>query len=112
MTARLTSVGSWLAVAGAAHSLVNARLLRRPLGDPAPQPLVSVLVPARDEAAVIGPCVRALVGQDDVREVVVLDDGSSDGTAALARQAGARVVTGTAPPAAWLGKPWACAQLA
>ncbi|MGI8679159.1 MAG: glycosyltransferase [Jatrophihabitans sp.] len=112
MAARLTSVGSWLAIAGAAHSLVNAHTLRRPTTDSTPGPPVSVLVPARDEAATIAACVTALVGQDDVREVLVLDDGSSDATAVLARGAGGRVVTGTAPPAGWLGKPWACAQLA
>jgi 4,4'-diaponeurosporenoate glycosyltransferase len=40
--------------------------------------------------------------------VVVVDDGSSDGTAALAGAAGARVVTAPPRPAGWNGKPWAC----
>ncbi len=45
-------------------------------------------------------------------DVVVLDDASSDGTPAIAAQAGAQVVPGAALPPGWLGKPWACAQLA
>jgi hypothetical protein len=41
----------------------------------------------------------------------VLDDQSSDGTAELARAAGATVIAGVPPPPGWLGKPWALAQL-
>jgi Glycosyl transferase family 2 len=117
---RLVTLGSALAVVGAVHSVVNARLLRtpHPVRGPAaatgtasraaarPQAL---LVPARDEAANIGDCVRSLVRQG---EVVVLDDGSSDGTADIARAAGARVIAGEPVPPGWLGKQWACAQLA
>lgn len=110
MTARLTSIGSTLAIAGAVHALINTRALRRP-GAASEQAPVSVLVPARDEAASIAACVRSLVSQDGVREVLVLDDCSSDPTAAIAVAAGARVVPGSAPPPGWLGKPWACAQL-
>lgn len=102
-----------LACAGAVHAAVNARLLRRPdLHDTRPVPAVPVLVPARDEQGRIGQCVRGLAGQDGVARVVVLDDGSRDRTADEARAAGADVVTGRALPAGWLGKPWACAQLA
>ena len=94
----------------ALHTWVNTRLLRRP-GPPGDPARCSVLVPARDEAATITACVAALVGQG-ASEVVVLDDGSVDGTAALAAAAGARVVTGAPLPDGWLGKPWACQQLA
>jgi hypothetical protein len=45
-------------------------------------------------------------------DVLVLDDGSSDDTATLAAAAGARVLAGAPLPSGWLGKPWACAQLA
>ena len=58
---------------------------------------VSVCIPARDEAATIGPiveCVRhELVGVGLVDELVVVDDRSSDATAFVARGAGARVVS-------------------
>jgi succinoglycan biosynthesis protein ExoA len=56
--------------------------------------LVSVIVPARDEAAHIGACVRSILAQEVAGEVevVVADDTSRDETAELARQAGATVV--------------------
>jgi cellulose synthase/poly-beta-1,6-N-acetylglucosamine synthase-like glycosyltransferase len=108
---RVVAVGTALAALGAGHALVNARLLRRPPVDaPAVPPgSVALLVPARDEAAVIGDCVSAL---RESGPVLVLDDGSGDGTADAARAAGAEVIAGTPPPAGWLGKPWACTQLA
>jgi glucosyl-3-phosphoglycerate synthase len=56
-------------------------------------PRVSVCLPARDEAATIAAIVREAVGLDFVGEVVVLDDGSTDETAAVATHAGARVVS-------------------
>jgi hypothetical protein len=100
--------GAALAIAGCAHAVVNARLLRRADGRGAAR--VSVLIPARNEEATIADCLRSLAGQD-VAEILVLDDESSDTTAARAAAEHARVITGTPPPAGWLGKPWACAQL-
>jgi hypothetical protein len=105
---RLVALGSALAVTGAVHAAVNAGLLRRPR--PAgPVSPASVLIPARDEADNIADCVRSVGAAD---ELLVLDDQSADGTAALAESAGARVLTGAPVPPGWLGKPWACAQLA
>jgi Glycosyl transferase family 2 len=102
--------GSLLAVAGALHAAVNARLLRRaPHAPSAPVDRVAILVPARDEATRVGGCLESLRGQG---EVIVLDDGSSDRTGAIARGAGVRVIDGATPPDGWLGKTWACAQLA
>jgi glycosyl transferase family 2 len=117
VTGRLTALGSGLALLGTAHGVANARLLRRPrestgVAGSEDFAAVSVLVPARDEADRISGCVRALVGQRGTREVLVLDDCSADTTAELATAAGAHVVHGAAPPPGWLGKPWACAQLA
>ena len=60
---------------------------------------VSVCVPAKDCAATIAPIVRGLVGLIDrgaIDEVVVVDAGSRDETAALARAAGAHVIAETA----------------
>ncbi len=78
---------------------------------------LSVLIPARDEAAVIGATVRALLAQADIAlELIVLDDGSTDSTAEVALAAGngdprLRVMTGAPLPDGWIGKPWACQQL-
>lgn len=77
---------------------------------------LSVLVPARNEAPVIGQTVRTLLAQPEVTELLVLDDHSTDGTAELARQAAngdgrLRVIAGQPLPTGWLGKNWACHQL-
>jgi hypothetical protein len=111
--------GSLLAAAGTALALVNRAVLRRPPQAPPPVTVpVSLLVPARDEAARIAPTVRSLLAQDGLRdaELLVLDDGSTDGTAAVVADAAdgdprLRVLTGTPPPPGSLGKPHACAQL-
>ena len=71
---------------------------------------VTVVVPARDEAERIGPCLAALRGAPAVIEVIVVDDESTDGTAALAASLGARVVAGRPLPPGWVGKPWALQQ--
>ncbi len=113
MIRTLVRAGSLLAVAGTAHAAVNAALLRRP--DPAARPgpeRVSVLLPARDEAPRVRACLAAVLAQDGVAEVLVLDDGSTDGTGDLARSLGVRVLPGRPLPAGWLGKPHACQQLA
>ena len=85
--------------------------------DAARAPLVSVIVPARDEAENIERCVGSLTAQAyPAFEVIVVDDGSEDGTGELARRlrpGAARrlhVVEGGPLPAGWLGKPWACWQ--
>jgi hypothetical protein len=111
------SVGSALLTL---HTLANLRTLRTPLAEP-PEVTerVSVLIPARDEAAQIEACLARVLTQVGVADlqVIVLDDGSSDGTGDLARSfaeddARLTVIEGTEPPAGWLGKPHACAELA
>jgi glycosyltransferase involved in cell wall biosynthesis len=64
------------------------------VSSPEPSP-ISVIIPARNEAARIGSLVGAVLAQDARGrpiEVIVVDDGSTDGTAAAARAAGARVL--------------------
>jgi glycosyltransferase involved in cell wall biosynthesis len=75
-----------------------------------------VLVPARDEALRLPDLLAGLLAQD-VIEIVVLDDQSSDGTDAVVLRAAAadprvRLVRGTPPRPGWTGKNWACLQLA
>jgi hopene-associated glycosyltransferase HpnB len=82
---------------------------------PASTPSVVAVVPARDEAEVITASLRSLVAQDyagDFR-VLLVDDGSRDGTAAIARQlSGNRltVIEGAPRPPGWAGKLWAVHQ--
>lgn len=100
----------WLAYGLTAYGLVRmtrfAAFTAPRVASPWSADVVAV-VPARDEAATVGACVRALLATG-VREVVVVDDASADGTRAAAEAAGARVVT--APPLApgQVGKPVAC----
>jgi glycosyltransferase involved in cell wall biosynthesis len=54
--------------------------------------MVSVVIPAFDEAATVGESIAAALRHPDVAEVLVVDDGSTDGTARAAAAAGARVV--------------------
>jgi hopene-associated glycosyltransferase HpnB len=89
---------------------------------PTTAPLRSVVavIPARDEADVIGDAVGSLLAQDYVGrlDIVIVDDHSSDGTAdvvrATAAAAGATdrvtVIQATAVPAGWTGKLWAVRQ--
>jgi len=89
--------------------LGRGRTRRPPLAPGAEWPpgAVSVVIPARDEAERIGPCLDGLLADPQVAEVVVVDDCSSDGTADVARTRGARVVPAGELPPGWVGKPWA-----
>lgn len=72
------------------------RRLRAPVDLYAPS-TVSVIVPARDEEHAIGDCVKDVLSDEAVTEVIVVDGGSSDRTAELARKAGAIVLFHSAP---------------
>jgi chlorobactene glucosyltransferase len=77
-------------------------------------PLVSLVVPARNEAHNIARCVESALAADyPALEVVVVNDHSSDDTGAIVaeiarRDARLRVVTPAPLPAGWFGKQWAC----
>ena len=101
-------------------TLMNFFLVKR-LGEfPATEtiPRVSILVPARNEADNIEGCLVSLLAQDYPDfEIFALDDHSTDGTASVLarladRDARLRIISGKALPAGWLGKHWACHQLA
>jgi len=70
------------------------------------QPLVSVIVPARNEEASLEPCLRSLVEQEGVSfEVIVVDDGSTDRTREIVQSfSQVRLVTPEPLPAGWSGK--------
>ena len=102
---RLLTAAQAAAAAVVATRLARGRGMRPPL-QAAVLPdgtTVSAVIPARDEAARIGPCVIAARADPGISEVIVVDDESADGTAAVAARAGARVIPGR-PAAAWLGR--------
>lgn len=82
---------------------------------PAAAPLVTVVVPARNEARHIAACVRSILSSTyPALELIVVDDHSEDGTGDLARAAMAgdargRVIVPPPLPDDWFGKQWACA---
>ena len=93
----------------------DSRSLEEESADPpADPPLVSVIIPARDEEANIERCLRSVLATTWPRlEVVVVDDHSRDATAAIAARIAAadprmRVVPAAGLPPGWFGKPWAC----
>jgi chlorobactene glucosyltransferase len=102
------------------QDIVRARREPRlaPHDAPSHGPLVSVLIPARNEAARIGACLDGLARQSYAPfELIVVDDGSTDDTAGVVRAyacsiPGLQVLQGAALPAGWAGKPWACWQAA
>jgi chlorobactene glucosyltransferase len=81
---------------------------------PPPVPLVSVVIPARDEARNIERCLRSVLATTHPAvEVIVVDDHSHDGTGGLARavaesDARVRVIVPPPLPDGWFGKQWAC----
>lgn len=101
-------------------ALSNSRILQK-LGDhpmPTHFPIVSVLVPARNEEDNIYLCASSLLNQDYSEfEVLVLDDNSTDGTWQILSELASgnsriRTIKGKPLPDGWLGKHWACHQLA
>lgn len=80
---------------------------------PAELPQVDIIIPARDEAQTIGAVVASLLAQDYAGRfrVILVDDNSTDGTAALAGTAAhLTIISGAPKPAEWSGKLWALSQ--
>jgi chlorobactene glucosyltransferase len=122
MTLPLLLALPWALLALLFFALVRLPRALAPAGDaaarlPVPAPLVSVIVPARNEAHNVGRVLASVNASRYPRfEVVLVDDRSEDGTGALAREVERgraerlEVLQGAPLPEGWLGKPWACAQ--
>lgn len=103
-------------------AVTNARSFPRlhltALDDYAQLPSIAILIPARNEAKVISATVTSLLQQDYPHlQLLVLDDHSDDGTADAAQCAAGddsrfRLLHGRPLPPGWMGKNWACQQLA
>lgn len=93
---------------------------RAPADGPKHWPEVAAIVPARNEALVVGEAVRSLLRQDypGKLRIILVDDQSADGTAEIVRATAAalgagdrvRVLSGKALPEGWTGKMWAVHQ--
>lgn len=81
-------------------------------------PLVSIMVPARNEAENIKMCVISLLKQDYANiEILVLDDNSTDDTSLIVKRIAekdsrVKLITGKPLKDGWIGKSYACHQLA
>ncbi|MCL4256438.1 MAG: glycosyltransferase, partial [Anaerolineae bacterium] len=80
-------------------------------------PLVSVMIPARNEALVIGATIQNWLSQTYPHyEVILLDDNSTDNTSKIARDVAGdcdklTILSGAPLPDGWMGKNWACHQM-
>ncbi len=101
--------------------ILNLNSLKVPLPSakiPGKLPLISVLVPARNEQVNIARCLDSLLKQDYPNyEILVLDDNSSDNTAPIVEHyennfRHVRLINGEQPEKGWSGKSYACWQLA
>ncbi len=126
----VAATATLLATAATIQALRNAVSLPQALPLPPLPPLpespgtqsderISVLLPVRDEVHNISACLPSLLAQQNVTEILVLDDASSDGTAKIAESIAAtdprvRFHRGSTAevPYGWIGKPWACERLA
>lgn len=116
------SLSAWALVAlptvALAMTALNALSWRRGRPDARFGSRLSVLIPARNEATRLPACVRALAASTQpIHEIIVYDDDSTDGTAAvvvaLAEEVPQlRLVRGQPLPPGWVGKPHACHRLA
>lgn len=125
-------MAAWIAITGSALlawlylAVFHGRFwqadqrLNRNKVNPDNAPRITAVIPARNEAETIAETVRALLDQDYPQPfpIVVVDDGSDDGTAHAARAAATTdaeaariiVIAGTALPDGWTGKMWAVKQ--
>ena len=111
------AVMAWLIARAARQRGLLPRLCRAAVLPADHAPHISVIIPARDEEANIGTCLRSLLAQDypdDRLHVVVVDDHSADRTAAIVEGLARthpriRLIRSPPLPPHWIGKAHACA---
>ena len=88
-----------------AHSYNNQIGVMATANPASNRPLVSVIVPARNEETSLGACLESLVAQSGVnKEIIVVDDGSTDRTHEIAESFGVTVIQPGPLPEGWTGK--------
>lgn len=117
----MTTAGALASSVLAAQVVANLARIRTPQAPAAPVgERVSILLPLRNEAHRVGPCLAAILAQRGLEdaEIIILDDGSTDGTGDVIRtivgtDPRVKILDGDdlPPPEGWLGKPWACHRL-
>ena len=101
-------VGALALISG---TLLLLRVPTCPPTQPATPIRLSIIIPARNEEDNLPRLLLSLNNCELATfEVIVVDDGSTDATAAVAKSAGATVLAAPLLPASWTGKTWACAQ--
>lgn len=103
-----------------ANLILNMASLKKPRHEnlPGPAPLVSILIPARNEENNIRPCLESLLKQDYPNfEIIVMDDNSTDATPLIVSGMAntdnrIRLMQGKSLPEGWTGKSFACFQAA
>ena len=120
-SAAIASLSIWLYLVLARGAFWRLRTIPPPnRKDNAPLPSVAVIVPARNEADVIGSCITSLLRQSypNSIQVFLVDDDSSDATTEVATRAAIELesahrltlVRATTLPPGWKGKLWALSQ--
>jgi hypothetical protein len=115
----LLAAGTFISALFMIHAIINGVLLRRPHSARRVEESVAILVPCRNESANIDGLVSSIRNQEliDDLHILFLDDNSSDDTFSRlesARRLDPRItlLSGAELPSGWLGKPFACHQLA
>ncbi|MDB5104369.1 MAG: putative glycosyltransferase [Fibrobacteres bacterium] len=110
----LSSLSAVAMLAGAIYNALTApRLESGGKSIPRACPRVSLLIPARNEEANLGILLPLLARLEwPGLEILILDDQSSDGTPRIAGLGPGRLLAGRPLPQGWIGKNWACHQLA
>jgi chlorobactene glucosyltransferase len=108
--------GIFALMTAAVNHITSRRYSRKP--EIFSGPMVSVLIPARDEEKTLGPCLASLLDQSYTDyEIIVLDDSSRDGTLKVindfaGRSPRVRLLAGSAVPEGWYGKNYGLHRLA